>query len=63
MSENTKGTILGSAFDLFKEKSLNEATIEDVAEEAGVSKGAVFHYFDSKSELAVKCLKRAPKLQ
>ncbi|KXB05971.1 hypothetical protein AKJ53_01670 [candidate division MSBL1 archaeon SCGC-AAA382F02] len=36
---------------------MDEVTIEKVAEEAGVSKGAVFHYFDSKSELAVECLK------
>lgn len=49
---DTKQNILDTAFQMFVESSYDEVTITDVAEEAGVSKGAVFHHFDSKYELA-----------
>ncbi len=52
MSKNTKEKILEKAFHLFTNRSYEVVTIDKIAEKADVSKGAVFHYFDSKHELA-----------
>ena len=52
MGKETKEKILNTAFRLFVNNSYEGVTIDEIAEEAGVSKGAVFHYFDSKFELA-----------
>jgi AcrR family transcriptional regulator len=41
-----------TAFKLFIEKSYGKVSIEEIAMAAGVSKGAIFHYFKSKYELA-----------
>lgn len=52
----TKERILKSAFELFTTHSYSGVTIDDIAKNAKVSKGGVFHYFSSKHELASKCL-------
>lgn len=51
-TSSTKEKILRTAFDLFTERSYEEVTIDEIADEAEVSKGAVFHHFDSKYRLA-----------
>ncbi len=45
------GEILGAALDLFVEKGFAATRLEDVAQRAGVSKGTVYLYFDSKEDL------------
>ncbi len=45
------GEILDAALDLFVEKGFAATRLEDVAQRAGVSKGTVYLYFDSKDEL------------
>ncbi len=52
MGNETKEKILDTAFRLFVDNSYEGVTIDEIAEETCVSKGAVFHYFDSKFELA-----------
>lgn len=56
MGKSSKEKILNNALELFTEHSYREVTIEQIADNSGVSKGAVFHYFDSKYELALECL-------
>lgn len=52
MGKETKEKILETAFRSFVDNSYGGVTIDEIAEGAEVSKGAVFHYFDSKFELA-----------
>ena len=40
--------ILRAATDLFSEKGYHEVTMEEIAEEMGVSKGTIYNYFSSK---------------
>ncbi|HEX3623180.1 MAG TPA: helix-turn-helix domain-containing protein, partial [Acidimicrobiales bacterium] len=43
--------ILDAAEQVFVERGFASATIADVAEHAGVAKGTVYLYFDSKTQL------------
>jgi AcrR family transcriptional regulator len=45
------GEILDAALDLFVERGFAATRLEDVAQRAGVSKGTVYLYFDSKEDL------------
>ena len=45
------GEILDAALELFVEKGFAATRLEDVAQRAGVSKGTVYLYFDSKEDL------------
>lgn len=54
--KNAKERILKAAFELFSEKPYDEVTVDEVAKQAGVSKGGLFHYFPSKYELAKESL-------
>lgn len=49
--ETKKKKILETARHLFFEKGYENATIEDVAEHAGMAKGTFYNYFASKEEL------------
>lgn len=48
---NTRNQILNSAVQLFGTKGYHATSIQDICRLAGVSKGAVFHYFNNKIEL------------
>ncbi|AIY04729.1 transcriptional regulator, TetR family [Planococcus sp. PAMC 21323] len=45
-----KQQILTAAYDLFINKGYNPTSIQDILDEAGVSKGTFYNYFSSKSE-------------
>jgi len=49
--EDRPGEILDAALTLFAEKGFAATRLDDVAREAGVSKGTVYLYFDSKEDL------------
>jgi len=49
--EETRGLILGAAFELFARNGFNNTSIRQIAEKAGISKGLIYHYFNSKEEL------------
>ena len=49
--EARPGELLNAALDLFVEKGFAATRVEEVALRAGVSKGTLFLYFDSKEEL------------
>ena len=46
-----KRQLLEAAQRVFADKGFHAANVSDVAAEAGVSQGTVYHYFDSKEEL------------
>ena len=49
--EVAKSKIIEAAAKIFAEKGYHEATMDDVAQEIGVSKGALYSYFKSKEDL------------
>lgn len=49
--EEARKTVLDAAVGVFAERGYHDTTMDDVAQKLGVSKGAVYQYFDSKEEL------------
>jgi AcrR family transcriptional regulator len=49
--EERKNEILETAGQLFITKGYNSVAISDIADEIGIAKGTIFHYFKSKEEL------------
>lgn len=50
-TKDNRGHILATAFKLFFQKGYKEVTMSELVKESGLSKGAFYHYFDSKEEL------------
>lgn len=48
--------LLDAALDVFAERGYRVTRLEEVAERAGVSKGAVYHYFGGKEDLLVQAV-------
>ena len=67
--EDRPEQIIKAAFDVFGERGLANARLQDIAERAGVSKGTIYLYFPNKEELfremirrtAIAALERAEK--
>jgi AcrR family transcriptional regulator len=55
-SEETKTKIMDSAIKLFSTHGFNAASVDDICEEAGISKGAFYHHFESKQALFLALL-------
>ncbi len=49
--EETERKILDIAFRLFSKKGYDHTTIQDIVDELGMSKGAVYHHFKSKEDI------------
>src|SRR5947208_15201536 len=47
----TRARLLDAAKEIFEENGFLEARISDIAERAGLSHGAFYHYFDSKEQI------------
>jgi TetR/AcrR family transcriptional repressor of nem operon len=52
----TREKLIRAATDLIRRKGYIATTIDDICEHSGVTKGAFFHHFKSKEELAKACL-------
>jgi AcrR family transcriptional regulator len=50
--------ILDAAAALFAERAYDEVSIEDIASEAGVTRGLVHHYFGGRNEVYIALLER-----
>jgi AcrR family transcriptional regulator len=50
-TEEKRRLILDAAVRVFARKGFHTSRVGDIAEEAGVSHGLLYHYFDSKDEL------------
>src|SRR6266545_4141120 len=55
-SEETRTKILGSAIKLFSTRGFTAASVDDICAEAGISKGAFYHHFESKQALFLALL-------
>jgi AcrR family transcriptional regulator len=55
-SEETRSRILEAAIKLFSRHGYNKASVDDICTEAGISKGAFYHHFESKQKLFLALL-------
>ena len=58
VSDERKSQILNAAEGVFTKKGFDEARMDDIAEETGLSKGTLYLYFKSKEELIIAILDR-----
>jgi len=49
--QQTRQQIVDAAFELFANEGFSKTSIAAVAKKAGVSKGLIYHYFDSKQAI------------
>jgi len=54
--EERRNLLLDSALECFAAKGFESTTIDHIVKHAGVSKGAVYHYFKSKEEIYVELI-------
>jgi AcrR family transcriptional regulator len=50
--------LLEAALAVFSERGYHDASLDDVAAAAGVTKGAIYHYFDTKAELLLQAVEQ-----
>jgi len=55
-SEETHSKIIESAIKLFSTRGFNAASVDDICKDAGISKGAFYHHFESKQALFLALL-------
>ena len=55
--EERKEAILDAALATFSDLGYNQATLNDVADRLGVTKGCLYHYFESKEKLLVDLIR------
>lgn len=58
VSDERKSQIINAAEGVFTKKGFDEARMDDIAEETGLSKGTLYLYFKSKDELIIAILDR-----
>ena len=61
-SEATRQKILNAAIDLFSEVGYATAGLGEIIERAGMTKGALYHHFDSKEALATAIIEQGTNL-
>jgi AcrR family transcriptional regulator len=55
-SEETRTKIIEAAIKLFSGRGFNASSVDDICAEAGISKGAFYHHFESKRALFLALL-------
>ncbi|MEP6609742.1 MAG: TetR family transcriptional regulator [Burkholderiaceae bacterium] len=55
----TREQLLDAAEQVFRERGVGHASLAEVADAAGVTRGAVYHHFESKAELFQALMARA----
>jgi AcrR family transcriptional regulator len=56
--EHTRNLLLDAAEELFAQKGFGSATLEDIAEAAGYTRGAIYAHFGAKEELFLAVTER-----
>ena len=50
-AERTRRDVLDAAREIFTARGFADASMEEIAERAGVTRGPLYHYFDDKQDL------------
>jgi len=58
VTDERKSQIINAAEGVFTKKGFDEARMDDIAEETGLSKGTLYLYFKSKDDLIIAILDR-----
>jgi AcrR family transcriptional regulator len=53
LEERRRGQILAAARQAFSDKGYDAATVDDIAQVAGVSKGLIYNYFQGKEDILI----------
>ena len=53
--------LVGIGLDLFSDRAYDEIAIDDIAAQAGISKGLLYHYFPSKRDFYVEVIREAAR--
>ena len=61
ITEKRKKQIIDAAMELFDQKGYSNTKITDITGKAGISKGLLYHYFDSKEEIIHAVIERVDK--
>ena len=56
---DAKAQLLDAAVNVIRAKGYSAATVDDICQSAGVTKGGFFHHFETKEELAVSAAQYA----
>ena len=59
----TKRKLVDAGVSLMRHRGFNATTVDDICTAAGVTKGAFFHYFKSKDDLATAAVIRFHELK
>ena len=57
-AQKTKRKIYNAAVELFNKHGFDNTTIEDISRKAGVSVGAFYHYYPSKTDIYSELYKK-----
>ncbi|MCF7823582.1 MAG: TetR/AcrR family transcriptional regulator [Candidatus Marinimicrobia bacterium] len=57
-SSERRAEILEAALRIFIKKGYSETRMDDIVQEIGLSKGAIYHYFQSKRDLFIELIER-----
>ncbi len=63
VTEQRKSQIIQAAEEVFTKKGFDEARMDDIAEQTGLSKGALYLYFKSKDDVILAILDRMFRLE
>ena len=55
--EERKSQIMEAAMKVFTRKGYSNARMDDIVETSGLSKGAIYHHFESKKEIFISLIK------
>jgi AcrR family transcriptional regulator len=58
-ASRTRKKLKEAALDVFSEKSVDAATVEEITEKADVGKGTLYQHFDDKEEIVVTLVEEA----
>ena len=61
-AEKTKQTILDAALTIFSQVGYDNARLNDIAQQADVTRGAIYHHFDNKAGLFTALIEDASKI-
>lgn len=62
LSKEKQNSIINAGFRIFSQNSYNKSPVSEIAQDAGISKALLFHYFRNKQELYIFLWNKAANL-